>query len=82
MSDFWTARTPTCRSVQERCGDRGFACQLRVTAIVDSDGLNDPEMGERNHFARALAVEDVSTVSTMVLPICKAEGCTTAHANV
>lgn len=39
-------------------------------------------MGQRNGFARALLVEDVSTVAAVVLSIRKGKGSTTAHAHI
>ena len=39
-------------------------------------------MWERDGFGGALLVKDIATISAMVLPICKCEGCPAPHANL
>lgn len=39
-------------------------------------------MRERDGFGGTLLVKDIATVSAMVFPICKCEGCPAPHANL
>ena len=51
--------------------------KLRVTAITDANLLRDTVMRESHVFGGALLIEDLTAVSTVVLPISEAEGSAT-----
>lgn len=56
--------------------------ELRVAAIIYSYSLQDTQMRQRQRLGRALLIEAVSAVATMVLPVSESERGSAAHADI
>lgn len=66
-------------------GPSGFPAlvgKFCVAAIVHTDCLHDSEMRERKGFTRALLVEAIAAVATVVLSVGKRKGGPTSHTHV
>lgn len=53
-----------------------------MTAIAHADFLGDTEVREGHRLRRALLIEDLTAVPTVMLAVGEAERCTTSQADV
>lgn len=53
-----------------------------IAPVVDTDGLENAEMGERQVLARALLIEAVAAVAAMVLSVGECECSSASHADI
>ena len=60
----------------------GLVGEFGIAPIVNTNRLENAEMGKRERLAGALLVEAVATIAAVVLPVGKSEGGPTAHANI
>ena len=56
--------------------------EFNVAAVANPDLLSDTKVREGHGFRRALLIEDLPTVSTMVFPIGKGKGRSTPEADI
>lgn len=56
--------------------------QLHETRVANADFLSNAEMRQRQRLARTLMIEDLATVTTVMLSVCESELCAATHADV
>ena len=57
----------------------GLLGELRVASIVDTDGLEDAEVGKRQGLGRALLIEAISAVPAVMLSVGEGECGSASH---